>query len=65
MSKRDNFVPEKEHAKRIQEELWERYKDVIIAKYKVSTLAETKTYMEKEYNFKASWVISAPVQLIF
>lgn len=66
MSERDNFVhPEKEHAKRIQEERWEHYKDVIVAKYKESTLDKTKTYMEKEYNFKASWVISAPVQLIF
>lgn len=55
MSERDNFVPpEKEHAKRIQEERWEHYKDVIVAKYRESTLDKTKKYMEKEHNFKAS-----------
>ncbi|KAK4660895.1 hypothetical protein QC762_123050 [Podospora pseudocomata] len=55
MSERDNFVPpEREHAKRIQDERWEQFKDLIVAKYRESTLDKTSKYMEKEFGFKAS-----------
>ncbi|KAK4174372.1 hypothetical protein QBC36DRAFT_292500 [Triangularia setosa] len=54
MPRADPFMPEQKQAKRIPESHWERYKDIIIAKYKELTLDEVREYMEREHNFKAS-----------
>ncbi|KAK0668712.1 hypothetical protein QBC41DRAFT_356378 [Cercophora samala] len=56
MSKKDNFRAEGDikSATRIPDHVWIQHKDSIIKKYKESTLDDTRKYMEREHNFKAS-----------